>query len=190
MRFIRSKKWQVFSTSVPPVLAVSRFQSPTLVQEREAVLAHRDHPRRADHAAVDEPDQLGGRRHVPVLEADPRDRRRPAAGASSSMSRSQSATVVHSGFSTSAWRSVARTSATIVDVGVVRRDDDHGVAQPAGEQVAVVGRTRATSAPAARGAGGERPVVGVGDRRDRRAVERRGCSWMCSMPIIPVPMTP
>ena len=112
MRFMRSKKWHVFSTSVPPVLAVKRFQSPTLVRNGKRCSRIATMQRSPDGAGVHEAHELGGRRHVAVLQADPGDRARAGGRPSSSIRRRQSATVVHSGFSTSACRSVARTSPT------------------------------------------------------------------------------
>ena len=124
------------------------------------MLAHGDHPRRAHRAVVDEADQLGRRRHVAVLQPDPRHGAgRPAA--SSSMRRWQSSTVVHSGFSTSACRSVASTSPTTstwVWFGVATTTASH---RPLASRSAWSANAR-TSAPAAAG----RPLasrLGVGD---------------------------
>ena len=60
MKFIRSKKWQHFSTRVPPVLAEKRFQLPTLTRgtgNRCSLIA--DHPRPADGPAS-RPRRSGG----------------------------------------------------------------------------------------------------------------------------------
>ena len=67
----RSKKWQHFSTRVPPVFRLNRFQSPTLARKgkrcsRTATM--RTRPTAPDGHLVDEG---GHRRHVAVLEADP-----------------------------------------------------------------------------------------------------------------------
>ena len=92
--------------------------------------------------------------------------------ASSSIRRSQSATVVHSGFSTSACRSVARTSADDVDVGVVGVTTTTASHSPLSSSSLVVAGTAADVAgPRAAGRAAS-ARVGVGDRRDDRAVDR------------------
>ena len=115
--------------------------------------------------------ELGGRRHVAVLETDPRDRRRAGARPSSSIRRSQSATVVHSGFSTSACRSVASTSPTTsmwVWFGVTTTTASH---RPLSSRSRWSVERRARRRRRPRGRPRERPGVGVGDRGDDRAVD-------------------
>ena len=58
----------------PAGVGVEAVPVADLGEEREAVLAHRHHPRSADGAVVHEADELGGGRHVAVLQADPGDR--------------------------------------------------------------------------------------------------------------------
>ena len=153
------------------------------------MLAHRDHQRAPDGAGLDEAHELGGRRHVAVLEADPRDDAGRARRASSSMSRSAVGDRRAQRLLDERVQVGGEDVGDDVDVGVVRGDDDHGVAQAAGEQVAVV--VERGDAVTGRGvAGGQRS----GDRCRRSAVTTAPGTarmfWMCSMPIIPVPMTP
>ena len=76
-----------------------------------------------------------------------------------------------------------------VDVGVVRGDDDHGVAPAAGEQVGVVVE-RGTPVAGGRGARWRAMPASVSAIAVTTAPGTARMFWMCSMPIIPVPMTP
>ena len=160
-----------------------------LGEEREAVLAHRDHQRAPDGAGVDEADELGGRRHVAVLQADPRDRagraprRRARSGAGS---RRPSCTAASR--PARAGRSRGRRRRCRCGCGSASRRPPRRTARwRAGRGGAA---NAATSAPAAAAARPQRRA-----RRCRRSPSRRRrrtarMFWMCSMPIIPVPMTP
>ena len=115
---MRSKKWQHFSTSVPPVLRLKRFQSPTFFRNGNRCSRTNTMCSVPERALVDLAQELRDRRHVPVLETDPHDARARRRGVGDTAR--QSSTVVHSGFSTSTGRSGRR----VEDLGEHRRVGD------------------------------------------------------------------
>ena len=96
IRRMRSKKWQHFSTMVPPVLAAKRFQSPTLGRKGKRCSRIDSIRSRPASPACTCSTKRGDGRHEAVLHAGPEHRRAPAAWAAAQRA---SSTVVHSGFS-------------------------------------------------------------------------------------------
>ena len=164
MRFMRSKKWHVFSTSVPPVVAVKRFQSPTLVRNGKRCSRIATITRAADGAGVDEADELGRRRHVAVLQADPRhDAGRPAGVELDEALGSRRSSCTAASRRGRGGRSPARRRRR-------RRGCGSGVTTTTASHSPLASRSRWSSNTAHAGAGGvaaRRPAdvgVGVGDR--------------------------
>ena len=137
---------------------------PDLVQERETVLSQRSHPHPARRSGAHLLDEASERRHKAVLEPDPHQASVAVGGLK------HIAAVGHGGAQGLLHQHVqvgAKVGAEHVvehsGVGHVRGRDDHGVAEPGGQHLAVVreaGRGRHQ-----RGGRGERGRVRVGQRR-------------------------
>ena len=183
---MRSKKWQHFSTSVPPVLRLKRFQSPTLGRNgkrcsRIASMRSRPTAPRAPPRRAARPGACSGTPCRPRRCRDAAPRR--------STTRAQSATRrAERLLDEDVLRRCAKTSCEHVVVSEVRRRDTTASTGARAQQLAVV-RVHLDLARRPRASRARGSLVGVGDRRDLVPGTARRLR-MCSQPIMPVPMMP
>ena len=155
MSRIRSKKWQHFSTSVPPVRDGEAVPVVDLAQKGEAVLADREHLQLADQPRTRPRDEPRDRRDVPVLHAAPehrlgaaggaRRRTRPRRAPPSPRSRPPPCTAASRRGSACRWQRRSRTTSMWWSLGVQTTTSTSGEATNSVYSVCTV--TLSTSAP-------------------------------------------